>query len=75
MTTEERKQDWIDNAKARRARVIADGGKWLQILLGKEAAEALHQLTEGRTQVDVVTELLISAARRIRRRRGGVRSK
>jgi hypothetical protein len=74
MTSDARKAIWKTNALARRARVIDEGGKFVQVLLEKPAADALEKLQGAdKTQVEVVSTLLMDAAKKIRRRpaRGG----
>lgn len=56
------------NAKERRERVLADGGRRLELLLPPEAAKALAKLehTTGDPAVAIVTGLLLQAANRRR---------
>lgn len=55
----------------RRARVMADGGSQLALLINREATEAMQviQSHTGQTQAHVVEMLLIEAASTMRPRR------
>lgn len=83
MTTEERKQVWKANANSRRARIVREGGRQVNLLLEKPASDALHDLTRAdrsgkrKTNLEVVSELLVRAAARLKQAagRGGGRSK
>ena len=52
-------------AIARRKQIIADGGINLTVLIEKPAADALRALTaEGATKPEVVSEALLTAAKK-----------
>lgn len=56
------------NAKERRTRVLADGGRRLELLLSSDAAKALVRLeaATGDNATAVITGLLLQAASRKR---------
>lgn len=57
------------NARERRDRVLADGGRRLELLLLPDAAKALTKLERDRHEAAtvIIAELLIGAANRKRR--------
>lgn len=56
------------NARERRDRVLAEGGRRLDLLLPVDAAKALHRLesSSGDTATTVISGLLLQAAKKAR---------
>lgn len=76
MRTEAQKRRYTKNFISSRAKIIADGGKQINILLDPEVAEALEELKDKhptRTYKGVLSDLVLKAY--LKPRRGGARSK
>ena len=76
MRTEAQKRKYTKTFLSRRAEVLAEGGKQLNILLEPDVSEALESLREKhptRTYKGVLGDLILKAY--LRPRRGGGRSK
>lgn len=72
-----RKEQWKVNATARLARVLADGGRHVSLLLDREGAEALAWLQEYRRlpAVQIVKQALIEVTVRLRAEQPGPSTK